>query len=127
MKYFYTYIFAILLIISCGKKEVKNDTIKDGNPVVVDTIKETVIEKEEVPEIIFTVQVAALRKDNTAFKGIENIQTFKEGNLTKYRLGQFTTYQEARVFRKSILNKHSDAFVQALKKGEPISIKEALK
>jgi hypothetical protein len=127
MKYFYTYIFAIFLIISCGKKEVTKETVKDETPNVRDVIKETLNEIEEVSEIIFTVQIAALRKENASFRNIENIQVFKEGNLTKYRLVNFSNYQEARSFRASILNMYSDAFVQALKDGVPISIKEALK
>jgi hypothetical protein len=130
MKYFYTYIIAVLFLISCGKNEIKKETLKDKNPIVLDTIKETVIDIEEIeegPAIFFTVQIAALKNDNTTFKSIENIQTFEEDNLTKYRLGQFKTYKEARNFRASILNRYPDAFVQALKNSVPINIKEALK
>lgn len=130
MKYFYTFIFAVLFLVSCDKKEIKKETLKDENPIVLDTIRETKVEIEEieeVPEIFFTVQIAALKKDNSDFKSIEKIQTFEEDNLTKYRIGQFETYQEARSFRASILNKYTGAFVQALKNGAPISIKEALK
>lgn len=130
MKYFYTFIFGVLFLISCGKNEIKKETIKTENPIVLDTIKETVLEVEEikkVPEIYFTVQIAALKNNDIVLKSIENIQTFEEDNLTKYRLGLFETYEEARNFRASILNRYDDAFVQALKNGVPINIKEALK
>jgi hypothetical protein len=128
MKNFYSYIFTILLIISCGKKEVEKEFVKDKNTVVVDTIKEVVTDTQEVvPELIFTVQIAALKNDSSFLKSIENIQTFEEQNLTKYRLGQFSTYEEARIFRASLLKNYPDAFVQALQNGNPISITEALK
>jgi hypothetical protein len=128
MKYFYTYIFVIFLIISCGKKEVTKETIKDEIPIVKELVDETVneIEIEEVPKIIFTVQIAALKNQNTEYNRIENIHTFYEGNLIKYRLGQFATYKEVRAYRISILNRYSGAFVQALKNGEPIDIQKAL-
>jgi len=129
MKFFYSYILVIILLISCGKKNVKKEIVKEENPVVLDTIKESVMEEEvvQVPIIVFTVQIAALKNENTTIKNIENIQIFIEDNLTKYRLGNFKTYQEARSFRKSILHTYSDAFIQALKDDQPISITEALK
>jgi hypothetical protein len=60
------------------------------------------------------------------YNRIENIHTFYEGNLIKYRLGQFATYEEVRAYRTSILTRYSGAFVQALKNGEPINIQKAL-
>jgi hypothetical protein len=128
MKYFYTYIFAIFLIISCGKKEVTKETIKDEIPIVKELVEETVneIEIEEVPEIIFTVQIAALKNENTEYNRIENIHTFYEGNFIKYRLGQFVTYKSVRAYRASIFTRYAGAFVQALKNGEPINIQKAL-
>jgi len=128
MKYFYTYIFAFFLIMSCGKKEVTKEAVQDQIPIVKELIEETVngIEIEEVPEIVFSVQIAALKNENTEYNRIENIHTFYEGNLIKYRLGQFATYEEVRAYRTSILTRYSGAFVQALKNGEPINIQKAL-
>ena len=128
MKQFHTYIFAIFLIISCGKKEITKETIKDEVPIVKELIEETVnnIEIEEFPKIIFTVQIAALKNENAEYNRIENIHTVYESNLIKYRLGQFATYEEVRTYRISILIRYPGAFVQALKNGEPISIQKAL-
>jgi hypothetical protein len=128
MKYFYTYIFAIFLIMSCGKKEVTKETVKDQIPIVKELIEETAngIEIEEVSEIVFSVQIAALKNENAEYNRIENIHTFYEGNLIKYRLGQFATYEEVRAYRASILTRYSGAFVQALKNGKPINIQKAL-
>ncbi|WP_158838547.1 SPOR domain-containing protein [Polaribacter sp. L3A8] len=127
MKKFFLLLIFSLIVIACNKKEVKKETIKEEPSIVIDSIKETVEEIIEVPEIIFTIQIAALKYKNTEFVNLQNIQFFEEDNLTKYRLGTFSSYKEAHVFRTSILNKYPDAFVQALKNGKPINIKEALK
>jgi hypothetical protein len=113
---------------SCGKKEVTKETVKDQIPIVKELIEETAngIEIEEVSEIVFSVQIAALKNENAEYNRIENIHTFYEGNLIKYRLGQFATYEEVRAYRASILTRYSGAFVQALKNGEPINIQKAL-
>jgi hypothetical protein len=128
MKYFYTYFFAFFLIMSCGKKEDTKGTVQDETSIEKELIEETVnnIEIEEVPQIIFSVQIAALKNENAEYNRIENIHTFYEGNLVKYRLGQFATYEEVRAYRASILTRYSGAFVQALKNGEPINIQKAL-
>lgn len=117
-----------LIVVSCGKKEVKKDVPIEEIPVKVDTVKEkTVNEALEYPKIVFTVQIAALKNENFTFRNIESIQVFEEDYLTKYRLGQFKTYQEARKYRASIIKKYPDAFIQALKNNNPISIREAIK
>ena len=126
MKNYYTYYFIFILMISCGKKEVKKDPLKISTPNTEAIIKKAENKVEELPELIFTVQIAALKNRNATIGNLENIQISKEGILTKYRLGKFTTYREARVYRTSLLNKYPDAFVQALKKGEPLSIHKAL-
>lgn len=123
-KYLILFIFSFI-VFSCGKKEVKKETTQDKNLIVKDSIKETVNEIEIVPELIFTVQIAALKNKNSRLSNLENIQVFQEGNLTKYRLGEFTTYKEARESRTSLILKYPGAFVQALKNGKPIHITKA--
>lgn len=127
MKNFYTYFLVFILVISCGKKEEKKDPIEVVEPKIEETINEPINVVEEVPELIFTVQIAALRNENEILSNIAYIKIYKESGLTKYRLGEFKTYKEARYTRTSLLNKYPDAFVQALKNGEPIHIKAALK
>ncbi|MCI2227729.1 SPOR domain-containing protein [Polaribacter sp. MSW13] len=117
----------VLIIASCGKKEIKKETVKQENPIVKDTVVKSVTEIEEVPKLFFTVQIAALKSTNATFNNIKDIQIYKEENLTKYRLGMFSTYKEARTYRTSLLDIYPDAFVQALKSNKPIHIKEALK
>lgn len=119
------------MVFSCGKKEVEKETTESKEQEIekvvpkLEKIEEPEIQ-EYVPELIFTVQIAALSKQNNNLYSIEGINTYDENGLTKFRLGDFETYKEARAFRLQILKKYKGAFIQALKNGEPISITEAL-
>jgi len=118
MKNFYVFVILVLLF-SCKDKEVETP------------IENNVIEKEETPvvkelELIFTVQIAALKNKNSKLSNLENIKIYKENGFTKYRIGEFETYEEARNYSIQLRKNHSDAFVQALKNGYPIRITEAL-
>ena len=126
MKNYYVYFFVFVLMISCSKKEEKKDPVNVTGPIVEETIKEPINDIEQVPELIFTVQIAALRNKNSRLADIQNIQISKEEGLIKYRLGKLATYKEAWQIRTALLNKYPDAFVQALKNGKRIHIKEAL-
>lgn len=131
MKITSTLILFCFLVFSCGKKEIKKESIEFKEPSVeipvtkVDKIKEPEI-KEEAPTLIFTVQIAALKKENEDLMSIDGVKTYYEDDFTKYRLGSFETYQEARDFRVQVLKDYKDAFVQALKNERPIFILDAL-
>lgn len=131
MKIKLTLILFCFLVFSCGKKEIKKESIEFKEPAVempvtkVDEIKEPEI-KEEAPTLIFTVQIAALKKENEDLMSIDGVKTYYEDDFTKYRLGSFETYQEARDFRVQVLKDYKDAFVQALKNEQPIFILDAL-
>lgn len=121
----------LLLVFSCGKKDVKSgsEQINESEVEVpvneADELTSPELE-EEIPVLIFTVQIAALKNQSKDFEYIDGIKVYYENDLTKYRLGNFETYQEAREFRTQILNEYNDAFIQALKNEQPISILEAL-
>ena len=107
--------FAFLLFLSCNKKEEKKEDTHQELPIIEQQIpKETVveqaseIEKETTSELIFTVQIAALRKDNKNLLSIDGIKTYEENTLTKYRIGSFKTYEEARAFRFQILDEYKE-------------------
>jgi len=121
----------LLLVFSCGKKDVKSGSEQINESEVEVSVNEadelTSPElEEEIPVLIFTVQIAALKNQSEDFEYIDGIKVYYENDLTKYRLGNFETYQEAREFRTQILNEYNDAFIQALKNEQPISIIEAL-
>tara|TARA_R110001592_G_scaffold8511_5_gene46431 strand:+ start:3117 stop:3506 length:390 start_codon:yes stop_codon:yes gene_type:complete len=127
MKNTTTLLFFLLLAFSCTKKEVQKEKQEVLDPILKDTIVQIDYEsKEEVSKLVFTVQIAALRNSNERFANIGNVSLYQENSLTKYRLGAFETYKEAREFRLKVSNEYKGAFVQALKNNVPISITEAL-
>jgi len=131
MKNIATLLCFFFLISSCGKKEENKENTDFKEPAIEQVIPkvdelEELEDKADVPELIFTVQIAALRNQNNELLSIDGLKTYQENALTKYRLGSFETYQEARVFRAQILEEYKGAFIQALKNDRLISITEAL-
>ena len=78
--------------------------------------------------LFFTIQIGAYLNENKTLEKTKNIIISKEeGNLTKYRLGEFSTYKEAIEYKKIILSVCNDAFIVSIKNGKRIHITEALK
>ena len=116
-------VFFCIVLFSCTNTDKKEEI-----PVKETQEKEVVVPavEPEKDRVVFMVQVAALKKDNTTLNSIKNVQVFKENALFKYRLGTFETYKEARVFRTQLIRDYKGAFVQALVNDAPISIVEGL-
>jgi hypothetical protein len=116
-------VFFCIAVFSCTKTDKKKET-----PLEDFQEKEVVIPvvEAEKERLVFTVQIAALKKVNNALSNLENVHVFQENALTKYRLGTFKTYKEARSFRTQLVRTYKDAFVQALVNDSPVSIKKAL-
>ncbi len=110
-------------------------------PVKVETVKEKDV-KEEKNEAqnddkdtdgkpMFKVQILASSKDlsttSSNFKGLEGIDSYKEGGLIKYTYGASTDYNEIYRLRKSILDKFPEAFIIAFKNGEKMDVRQAIK
>lgn len=116
-----------ILIFSCGKKEEKKETDPILNTITKDSVSDVPVTNKVVENpLVFTVQIAALKKVNAQLANLEGVQLFVEDGLTKYRLGNFNTYSEARNYRNQLRNTYKGAFVQALKNDKPIPITEAL-
>lgn len=79
---------------------------------------------------IFKIQILAssraLRPGSSQFKGLENIDSYKEGELTKYTYGASTDYNEINRLRKTILDKFPQAFIIAFKSGKKTNINQAI-
>ncbi|WP_088323046.1 SPOR domain-containing protein [Polaribacter tangerinus] len=122
----YILFLVFLVFLSCSNKE-KNTELPIDNVVVKDSVipnKKVVIPTKE--ELIFTVQIAALEKQNNSLRALKEVQIFNENGLTKYRLGRFSSYQEADSLKLQLQKKYQGVFIQALKNNKPIHIKEAL-
>jgi hypothetical protein len=90
------------------------------------------IQKNSVPlkkiekKLVFTVQIGTSKKENKKFENLKNIRIYKEKASTKYRLGRFDTYKEAKAYKMELIKKYKGAFVQALLDDTPIPIQAAL-
>jgi len=128
-------LFLSICIFSCKNKEAEKEDKKFSEPEITTPIFE--VEKEDMlknedsdnfksDKLVFTVQIAALKNENEQLRNLNDVKTYQENYLTKYRLGSFETYKEAKKYRLQVLNTYKGAFVQALKNNEPIHITEAL-
>jgi len=119
MRTIFLILFCIVSI-SCTKNEKKEIPVKKIEVI------ETVIPVQIEDTLVFTVQIAALKKENETLTNLENIKIFQENSLFKYRVGAFKTYNGSREKRTQLIKKYKGAFVQALLNDSPISITEAL-
>lgn len=124
------------------KTEEKNkdnkEAITSKQVVVLNNTKNKDLKKEikqlnsnaEQGRPIFKIQILAssraLRPGSSQFKGLENIDYYKEGELTKYTYGASTDYNEINRLRKTILDKFPQAFIIAFKNGEKTNINQAI-
>ena len=80
---------------------------------------------------VFKIQVLASSKNlsptSSNFKGLEGIDSYKEGELVKYTYGASTDYNEIYRLRKSILDKFPEAFIIAFKNGEKMDVRQAIR
>ena len=78
---------------------------------------------------VFKVQLLVssnvLKSDDNRFKGMTNIESYKEG-LYKYTYGASTNYNEIYRLRKQILDRFPDAFIVAFKNGNKMDINAAI-
>ena len=108
-------------------------------PTKKETVKvEDVIKKDPKKEIsnesglVFKVQIAASSKkmdtDPSNFKGLKNIEIENTGTINKYFYGQTSDYEEAKNLLAEAKSKgYTSAFIIALKNGNLIPLKEAVK
>lgn len=80
---------------------------------------------------VFKVQILASSRDlppsDGSFKGLDGIDSYKEGGLYKYTYGASADYNEIYRLRKSILDKFPEAFIIAFKNGEKINVNQAIR
>ena len=80
---------------------------------------------------IFKVQIIAsptrIRRNSPQFKGLKDVEYFKENDIVKYTYGASADYNEINRLRKSIAKKFPDAFVIAFKDGERMDVNKAIR
>lgn len=79
--------------------------------------------------IVYSVQIGAF----TNFKAhlfsdeLAHIKEFEEGGFNKYAVGNFVTYEEARILKEDLKRMgFKDCFIIAQSYGQPVNIREAL-
>lgn len=118
-----------------GRRETKKTvekSVKKENITPKETEKETSENNKEADNRpVFKVQIFAssriLRPGSSQFKGLENTDYYKEGELVKYTYGASADYNEICRLRKSILDKFPEAFIIAFKNGEKMNVNQAIR
>ena len=129
MKYFYKIVLisTVFLVISCSK-EKKETPVLEVEPVI--EVVEPVVEEvfvEEINPLVFSVQIGAFQNSNVTIEDSNlDINSVEEDGLTKYRLGQFSAYQEANDLKEKIRSSYPGAFIVATNNDVRISVSEAL-
>jgi len=81
-------------------------------------------------EIIFKVQIIAssvpIDKNDRKFKGLKNVDHYREGGLYKYTYGASADYNQIQLTRREILPQFKDAFIIAFRNGEKMNINQAI-
>ena len=116
------FFFAIFIGVSNTSAQENNDFLK----AIVKSLPEQYIKSDA--NLFFTIQIGAFTNKNSKLESLEHIIIAKEAdNLTKYRLGEFNSYQEANDYKNMLLSVCKDAFIVSIKNGKRVHIKEALK
>ena len=79
---------------------------------------------------VFKVQIMAadrqLSPNDRQFKGLQGIESYKDGNMWKYTVGASENYNEIKQLRKDILGKFPQAFIIAFKNDERVDVNAAI-
>ena len=83
------------------------------------------------PAPIFKVQFMTgsekIRKGDSRFKGLPDVDSFWEGGMYKYTVGSSSDYNQIYRLRKEILGKFPGAFIIAFKNGAKMNVNEAIR
>nr|WP_315552872.1 N-acetylmuramoyl-L-alanine amidase [Segatella oris] len=113
--------------VECKSAEADNNLAKVEPPHKEGDVQ--VPNRVENDKPVFKVQLLVssnvLKSDDNRFKGLTNIESYKEG-LYKYTYGASTNYNEIYRLRKQILDRFPDAFIVAFKNGNKMDINAAI-
>lgn len=80
---------------------------------------------------VFKVQIlssSAKAKSNDArFKGLTDVDSYRDGGMYKYTVGASTDYNEIYRLRKEVVKKIPEAFIIAFKGGKRVDVNEAIR
>lgn len=119
--------------VSPQKSDTNNLIVKD-KPVVSATDSDTkTVEKKNAiisTKAVFKLQIVAskvkLNQNSSEFKGIKDVDFFREGGYYKYTTGAETEYSKILKIRKELSPKFPQSFIIAFVGDKKISVSEAL-
>ena len=99
---------------------------------------DSVVKPAPLPEVkqvesgpVFKVQILtspkALKTNDSRFKGVTGISSYRESGMIKYTVGSSEDYNEINQLRKKLLDKFPEAFLIAFKDGKRVNVQEAIK
>jgi len=78
-------------------------------------------------KVIYSVQLKTVKNFKLASDNLINLKEFKNGEISKYSLGNYTKYAQAKELRDKLKKLgFRDAFIVAESYGKPIGIRDAL-
>ena len=87
--------------------------------------------KPQTSEPVFKVQIVAtskpLSKNSDVLKGLDDVDSYMDGNFIKYTVGASTDFNKIAMLRKNLLERFPQAFVIAFKDGKRIDTNEAIR
>lgn len=114
------------------EQPVKSKTEQPVREKQSETKKESVSEdaaQQDAP--VFKVQIMADTRSvpigSSRFKGVKDVDSYREGGYYKYTTGSSTNYNEIYRLRKSLLGKFPEAFIIAFKNGEKMDVTKAIR
>ena len=77
-------------------------------------------------KVQFMTSDRKLKAGDSRFKGLADVDSYKEGNIWKYTVGASTDYNAIYRLRKEVVGKFPQAFIIAFKNGEKVDPQAAL-
>lgn len=78
-------------------------------------------------KVQFLTSERQLRVGNERFKGLKDVESYKDGGLWKYTVGASTDYKLISEKRSEVAKKFPEAFIVAFKDGVRISVQDAIR
>ena len=107
-------------------KETKANQQSTSNKTAANTDSDT----SNQGEIVFKIQLLAasspIKAGDKQFKGLQNVDHYKERGMYKYTYGASTNYNKVLQTQRSIKDKFKGAFIIAFKDGNKINTNEAI-
>lgn len=104
-------------------EESGDNNIDTGRPATEESLGQP-------DDVIFKVQVGSSRNqiplDSDFFNGLEDIEVFEADGLFKYVVGNSASLEDIVAFRRVISDIFPDAFIVAVRRGNLISLQEAI-